>query len=1203
MAISLPTHRPAASAASTSTREPSTPQDVEREDDAGHVMERQEPPQVTVPAADTPGAIPQSSAPPSGLLHHLDAEEMRRRAAEERNVLDWARWRADAHTRIFRVVLGDAEARARVDVSFAGEDVESGWRTVAVDAYLRSFIHGKPLPTGPLARDLLRHKVSIVMFNGRGGDSDEAFHAELVKAAQGRKDFEALSKAMGEEAVKSVILGSLEPERARPVTFAEWRKGNAGGISSGLELSYVEMWGAVQDGARASLERVGPELAEVWTAMKQGGAGSPSEVAKAFFGDLLDSASGGEKGGNTLSSTRRELGKKDAGAVAFDLYKRISPEDREAFMGALGILARTLPKEQQADLMANFAKEAGAVVDAMAGGVEDYVRRNSQMLETMAGGEFTVPLTVVESAQHGEEKARAMQAARDQAQKDYTAARNFRADVRRIEQEVFSPTIYLSEDSKDVFSLRTLERGFYGVPGALISSAVAALPFGIGPVLTYAHMESSAYDTLRFNLKDAGMSEELASRYAGQLSGVVAVPSAILERIGASAWMGRLPFLEEAMKKAGNRISSDALRYLLRAGAMGAEETAIEVTQNLLPHIVQEAGAALSRDIKGVRWQGEGGALDGFWSETASTFIAMLPLSLFGAAGGFSTDRRMKALAGEGDLALQAFGFAPERIAAFREAEKLGHASMAKALEDMDRTRDPRGETARKAVEELDRRAKAEQDAAGWLQQNGMLPRTVLEDDGAWTLYDTSSNEVIGTATNHQDAARMAVAHAKLDTERHADQISRITTAYQAAELTGQWAAEAGRSQRTELDLSRRLTVKEAAEEADAARQRAEMQEKVKGGDGSMAGLVFGVSTTETEDGVRRTVNRILGGGSILTVFHEDAHALRREAHARGILTRQDDIAILRAVDTVMDGRPGREGQRLSLLPENFDSLSQADQEVAIDEGIAELMEAEVIRTRKGGGARQLPAGIISRNMAAIARLAGPQAAGRFGSFIEAFRGFFGLATDRAHRIRRSLADGSLDKADYDAYFGKLVGHAEDPVAATTDIVATAERTALTQRLVDIQMVMTEEGDSSSRATSAGDFTSVSTDPQRRGAANSSPPYSPPREGIPRINGRLPINHRYAGKMHPAGVWFNEHGFPDFSPFAFIELEVEGLTGDYSLDIDLANQNAGFTETPDGYAWHHVEDGLTIQLVPRALHRMVRHTGGAAILRNGGYDR
>src|SRR5690606_9203177 len=75
--------------------------------------------------------------------------------------------------------------------------------------------------------------------------------------------------------------------------------------------------------------------------------------------------------------------------------------------------------------------------------------------------------------------------------------------------------------------------------------------------------------------------------------------------------------------------------------------------------------------------------------------------------------------------------------------------------------------------------------------------------------------------------------------------------------------------------------------------------------------------------------------------------------------------------------------------------------------------------------ARELPAGIISRNMAAIARLAGPQAAGRFGSFVEAFRGFFGLATDRAHRIRRSLADGSLDRAEYDAYFGKLTGRTE----------------------------------------------------------------------------------------------------------------------------------------------------------------------------------
>jgi hypothetical protein len=32
---------------------------------------------------------------------------------------------------------------------------------------------------------------------------------------------------------------------------------------------------------------------------------------------------------------------------------------------------------------------------------------------------------------------------------------------------------------------------------------------------------------------------------------------------------------------------------------------------------------------------------------------------------------------------------------------------------------------------------------------------------------------------------------------------------------------------------------------------------------------------------------------------------------------------------------------------------------------------------------------------------------------------------------------------------------------------------------------------------------------------------------------------------------------------------------------------------------HHVEDGLTMQLVPSDLHDVVRHTGGAALINKG----
>ena len=36
------------------------------------------------------------------------------------------------------------------------------------------------------------------------------------------------------------------------------------------------------------------------------------------------------------------------------------------------------------------------------------------------------------------------------------------------------------------------------------------------------------------------------------------------------------------------------------------------------------------------------------------------------------------------------------------------------------------------------------------------------------------------------------------------------------------------------------------------------------------------------------------------------------------------------------------------------------------------------------------------------------------------------------------------------------------------------------------------------------------------------------------------------------------------------------------------------------YTWHHVEDTETMLLVPRDLHETVRHTGGAAIVRERG---
>jgi hypothetical protein len=107
---------------------------------------------------------------------------------------------------------------------------------------------------------------------------------------------------------------------------------------------------------------------------------------------------------------------------------------------------------------------------------------------------------------------------------------------------------------------------------------------------------------------------------------------------------------------------------------------------------------------------------------------------------------------------------------------------------------------------------------------------------------------------------------------------------------------------------------------------------------------------------------------------------------------------------------------------------------------------------------------------------------------------------------------------------------------------------------------------------------------------------------IPTIGGSPPRNSRYAGGTHPSGVRFNKQGFPDFTPYATKTVKLARLTGT-EADTRMANKVAGLSKTPNGYLWHHFEDGHTMQLVPRDIHTATGHTGGAAVIGNGGYDK
>jgi hypothetical protein len=119
-------------------------------------------------------------------------------------------------------------------------------------------------------------------------------------------------------------------------------------------------------------------------------------------------------------------------------------------------------------------------------------------------------------------------------------------------------------------------------------------------------------------------------------------------------------------------------------------------------------------------------------------------------------------------------------------------------------------------------------------------------------------------------------------------------------------------------------------------------------------------------------------------------------------------------------------------------------------------------------------------------------------------------------------------------------------------------------------------------------------------------------EGVERLpSGRYPGNFTYAGKVYdgphwtaalaakyPQGVRFTADGFPDFAPYATHTVSIEPhFAGNYTTDLATATELAGLSTVPDGYTWHHHQDQRTMQLVPKDLHRAVRHAGGASIMK------
>jgi len=86
------------------------------------------------------------------------------------------------------------------------------------------------------------------------------------------------------------------------------------------------------------------------------------------------------------------------------------------------------------------------------------------------------------------------------------------------------------------------------------------------------------------------------------------------------------------------------------------------------------------------------------------------------------------------------------------------------------------------------------------------------------------------------------------------------------------------------------------------------------------------------------------------------------------------------------------------------------------------------------------------------------------------------------------------------------------------------------------------------------------------------------------------LEHIFEGIKYTNGIKFKSNGYPDFAPYVYNkkQFDIQGLKGTYEGgDFAKADKLAGIDQTfreTNNLTWHHVENGKTMQLVPKDIN-------------------
>jgi len=602
----------------------------------------------------------------------------------------------------------------------------------------------------------------------------------------------------------------------------------------------------------------------------------------------------------------------------------------------------------------------------------------------------------------------------------------FLAEIKRFRDQR-DPIKLLAEE--DTF-LSSAEKALYATPGVGFSIAGSILT---GPAGTMGLLMESNQEDYYLRAIDAGVSREESNKLATTVGSPIALLQFIPERIGLGAVTRKLPVLDNVV----NKITQKHFRVTLQALARSGAETTTEEIQAILSEVGNDVLNGLKNDIPEADWDAH---WDNFGSRNLETFLSISPYASLGA---FVRDRGVDksiAMANEASAdELVASGYKKEKVQNFQESEDIGKR---KAFFEMLESQDPTRPETKEAVDNLAKLNEMAKKTQAEYSQLRISPGVRMDPKKkGYEVYNTESGDIIATLETAQQATETVFEIFGVKENQRQAAFDELVSKFEAGRLDVDESGEM-----VEIE-TRTFTQADALVELPGSDARIETEAKLieqrNGGTGEvteevMSGgqTIFGVYIPAGQMGRKEAATKIFNGSSILTLIHERGHGKRRILMANGKWSRSQQIGSLKALDGMLD-----EGDRF--LPATFEAMSESDQEVALDEAVAELAEVLALRTRNGKKSKMRQ--LLSKNLSAMVRSRKPGAV-QLKAFVDAIKEFFGLALRRAAVMKKAEREGKLSSAQLDALSDMLVG-------TTSQESFESERDAVPTKMVDGKIV------------------------------------------------------------------------------------------------------------------------------------------------------